>query len=197
MRCATLTKQNCSRPCANMPLRRNALAQVCPCAGYDWYYKTQMGLISRMWYAQNGNSTAYRPHEHSGHTNDGTRHMAMEPVCPANLSLPSHTQTISQMRHTAFPEKRPFFPSGEEANALSRSLTLQNEHDVCLSQVALAKVAFLHRNWQTDTSLFTGNAECRICEMVWVCDGNGKFAGHTFSIPMWHVPFFVCPESSN
>ena len=36
VQCATLTKQNCSRPCAGMPLRRNArvLAQVCPCAGY-------------------------------------------------------------------------------------------------------------------------------------------------------------------
>ena len=87
-------------------LRKHALAQECPCAGYDWNYKTQMGLISRMWYVQNGNSTAYRPHEHSGHTNDGTRHMGMENVCPANLPLPSHTQTISQMRHSAFPVKR-------------------------------------------------------------------------------------------
>ena len=31
----------------------------------------------------------------------------------------------------------------DEANALSRSQTRQNEHDVCLSQVALAKVANL------------------------------------------------------
>ena len=54
-----------------------------------------------------------------------------------------------------------------------------------------------HRNWRTDTRLFTGDAECRICEMVWVCDGNQRFAGHTFSIPVWHVPFFVCPECSN
>ena len=55
-----------------------------------------------------------------------------------------------------------------------------------------------NRNWRTDTSLlFTGDAECRICELVWVCDGNERFAGHTFSIPVWHVPFFVCPECSN
>ena len=55
-----------------------------------------------------------------------------------------------------------------------------------------------NRNWRTDTSLlFTGEATCRKCELIWVCDGNECRAGHTFSMPVWHVPFFVCPECSN
>ena len=50
---------------ANLTFAARDLAQVCPCAGYDRTYKTQL--------------------EHSGHTKNGTCHTGMENVCPANL----------------------------------------------------------------------------------------------------------------